>query len=152
MSSIQSALILMAAAQGESGSVVNRFNGFVDEMISRVAEGKSRECFLPRLAAELRGQLEISSLVILRNRFAVAVAVKEYAAAVGAHCAKPLKSTGAGDRFNAGDAFAPLLGGNLEPCSTLGRATAGFFARSAASPSRLKLHRFRREWKDGLTE
>jgi len=137
------------------GPVTLGINGNEANILARLAglmEASTDRADVLRLAGELRERLGLSSVVIHLNKLAVAVAAEEGAAAVGPHCAKPLKSTGAGDRFNAGYVFGLLLGGDLDQCLTLGCATAGLFVRTAGSPSRVELHRFLREWQSGLTE
>lgn len=105
-----------------------------------------------RLATELRTRLGVSTVVIHRNKFAVAAEADGTAAVDGPHCANPRKSTGAGDRFNAGHVFGLLLGCDLEQCLILGCATAGLFVRTAESPDRDSLARFLRSWEAGLPE
>jgi sugar/nucleoside kinase (ribokinase family) len=100
-----------------------------------------------RLAGELRGLLDIHTVVVHRNRFAVAASSAGRTAVVpGPHCANPRKSTGAGDRFNAGYILGLLGDADLEQCLTLGCATAGFFVRAATSASREDLVDFLRRW------
>lgn len=105
-----------------------------------------------RLATELRAHLGVSTVVIHRNKFAVAAEADGTAAVDGPHCANPRKSTGAGDRFNAGYILGLLLGCELEQCLALGCATAGLFIRTARSPDREALVRFLRSWESAAPE
>lgn len=101
-----------------------------------------------RLAADLRRCIGISTVIIHRPRFAVAAGAEEAAQISGPHCAKPLKSTGAGDRFNAGYCLGLLAGGTLRDCLVLGCATSGFFVRNARSASRAELAGFLQNWRE----
>lgn len=105
-----------------------------------------------RLAGELRATLGISTVVIHRNMLAAAAGGHETAIVDGPHCAKPLKSTGAGDRFNAGCVLGLLLRCKLEECLALGCGTAGLFVRIAESPTRKALSDFLRSWEGGCLD
>lgn len=87
------------------------------------------------LAEVLRQRLEISEIVVHQIKFAVVVGVDGTASLQGPYCAQPKKSTGAGDRFNAGYALACLL--DLKPAERLAcaSAVAGLFVRLTRSPS-----------------
>lgn len=93
----------------------------------------------PALAEALRERLRITEVVIHHVRFASASLAGSRATVSSPYCAQPLKSTGAGDRFNAGYALGLMLG--LGPESRLACAcgASGFFVRHARSPSREEL-------------
>jgi hypothetical protein len=99
-------------------------------------EAKSERADCARLATDLRQRLGISTVVIHQTRFAVAAGSDGSAMVSGPHCARPLKSTGAGDRFNAGYCLGLLAQGTLEDCLALGCASSGFFVREARSAGR----------------
>lgn len=101
------------------------------------------------LAAAIREALGVSEIVVHRNHFAVGASGQETAALPGPHCERPKKSTGAGDRFNAGYILGLLAGGALEEKLALGCATAGFFVRQARSASRAELASFLETWEKG---
>lgn len=105
---------------------------------------------LCRGAAAIRRRLDISQVVI-HNRALNAVATVDGAVAVpsGPHCAQPRKSTGAGDRFNAGYCLGLLLGLEAEDRCNLGSASAGCFIRSASSASLDEVIAFLRTWSAG---
>jgi hypothetical protein len=108
---------------------------------------------LPAMAAgaeAIRSRLGLSEVVI-HNRTGNAVAWQGGSAAVepGPHCAVPRKSTGAGDRFNAGYCLGLLLGLEGRDRLDLGSAMAGFFLRSARSASATELAAFLRSWAAG---
>jgi hypothetical protein len=94
------------------------------------------------LAGALRACLGLSEVVIHRPQFAVAAAASEQAALASAFCAHPKKSTGAGDRFNAGFVLGRLLGLEAASRLALGCATAGFFVRQARSATWVELADF----------
>lgn len=108
------------------------------------AAAEADECL--RLAGELRAQLRLAHVMIHRNRFAVAAGGDSRAIVRGPHCARPRKSTGAGDRFNAGYILGLLAGGTLEDCLVLGSATAGYFVRQGRSANLSELQEFLRAW------
>lgn len=136
----------------ECGAVTLGLNGGEANLLARLlgrqeADNDPSDC--SRLAGELRGALGVSSVVIHRNRFAVGATAEETACVPGPHCEKPKKSTGAGDRFNAGFITGLLAGTSLGGCLTLGCATAGFFVREARSASRAELEDFLSKWREG---
>ena len=87
------------------------------------------------LAQALRVRLALSEVVIHCIKFAAVAGPDGDATLVGPYCAEPKKSTGAGDRFNAGYVLGRLL--DLPPLERLicGCATSGLFVRLARSPS-----------------
>jgi sugar/nucleoside kinase (ribokinase family) len=137
------------------GPVTLGLNGNEANIIARLTglreASSDREDSL-RLACHLRDCLKVGTIVIHRNKFAVVVGCDGAAAVDGPHCAKPVKSTGAGDRFNAGYIFGLLNDCGLDQCLTLGCATAGLFVRTAKSPDRRALMEFLRAWNAGLAE
>ena len=98
-------------------------------------------------AARLREHLGLDE-VVLHNREGNAVAWSGGTAAVqpGPRCAIPRKSTGAGDRFNAGYCLGLLLG--LAPADRLdlGSAVAGVFLRRGRSGTKAELEAFLAAW------
>lgn len=137
------------------GPVTLGLNGNEANILARLTglqEASPQRDDVQRLAGELRRTLGISAVVIHRNKIAVASGGDGIAAVDGPHCAQPIKSTGAGDRFNAGYILGLLLGCELEQCLTLGCAIAGLFVRTASSPDRDALVRFLRSWESGVPE
>lgn len=102
-----------------------------------------------RLAGELAGKMSISAVVVHKLKFAASYAAGSAHCVTGPFCDKPLKSTGAGDRFNAGYCLGLLAGAAPETCLTLGCAVSGFFVRNAQSPSRDDLAGFLAHWEAG---
>lgn len=98
------------------------------------------------LAAELRQRLGLRQVVIHLTRRAAAADRTGVVSIEGPFCATPVKSTGAGDRFNAGYAAGLLLGGSLADCLALGCASAGFFVRNARSGSPEELAALLEAW------
>lgn len=85
-------------------------------------------------AERLQARLAISEVVIHTHRFAVNASASGTAWANGPYCARPLKSTGAGDRFNAGYALGLILDLDAEARLLLGNTVSGCYVRSARSP------------------
>lgn len=102
---------------------------------------------LAATASALRARIGVSE-VILHNRSGNAVAWDGGALAVpaGPHCATPVKSTGAGDRFNAGYGLGLVLGLDAAQRLDLGSAVAGVFLRQGRSASRAELLDFLDQW------
>lgn len=99
-----------------------------------------------RLAEELHRQLALSMTVIHRHGFAIGVSREATAHVPSFHCPRPRKTTGAGDRFNAGFIFGVLSGADLDVSLAVGCACAGFFVREARSPTREELVDFLLAW------
>ena len=93
-------------------------------------------------AQSLRERLGIAEVVIHHNRFAAVAGADGMATDLGAHCAKPRKSTGAGDRFNAGYCLGLLLQLDARSRLTCAHASAGFFVRRARSATLRELADF----------
>jgi len=102
-----------------------------------------------RQAAALREVLGISRVVVHRNSFAVSAAADGGFIQAGPYCPNPRKSTGAGDRFNAGFCLGlALLLADAEALA-LGCAAAGFFVRNARSATSQELLGFLHSWAAG---
>jgi sugar/nucleoside kinase (ribokinase family) len=97
-------------------------------------------------AAMLRESLGISEVVIHGQKYAAMAAATGPATAWGPYCPQPKKSTGAGDRFNAGYALGLLL--ELPPATRLQLATAtsGLYVREGRSPTLGELAAFIERW------
>jgi len=133
------------------GAVTLGLNGNEANVLARLlglAEGKPEMEDSRRLAGAMRGRIGISTVVIHQTRFAAGAGPDGSAMVPGPHCAKPLKSTGAGDRFNAGYCVGLLARGTIEDCLMLGCACSGFFVRQARSASRGELGEFLGRWKE----
>lgn len=97
-------------------------------------------------AAELREAIGINEIVIHARQYATVADSSGAYSGRGPYCEKPLKSTGAGDRFNAGYALALLL--DLAPVEriALATATSGLYVRTGHSPNLDELIAFLRQW------
>lgn len=94
------------------------------------------------LAENLRDKLKVSSVVIHHIKSAALASPEGGVTLAGPYCPKPKKSTGAGDRFNAGYALALLV--DLPPLERLLCAcgASGYFVREARSASLCELASF----------
>lgn len=101
-------------------------------------------------ATALRARLEISRVVIHRIPFAVSADADGGFVQVGPFCPNPKKSTGAGDRFNAGICLGLALGWDASEALALACGTSGFFVRNARSASQRELGDFLRQWAAGF--
>lgn len=96
-------------------------------------------------ATRLRDALSLDTVVIHPREGAGAADVRGNAAWFdGPLTGKPMLSTGAGDHFNAGFAFAQLSGLPLGLCLAVGCAVSGAYVRDAASPDVPRLAAFLR--------
>jgi sugar/nucleoside kinase (ribokinase family) len=102
-----------------------------------------------RQADALRAILGISRVVIHHIPFAVSATAEGGFTQPGPYCPNPKKSTGAGDRFNAGFTLGLALGFGDADCLALGCAAAGFFVRNARSATLDELGAFLRSWAAG---
>jgi hypothetical protein len=101
-------------------------------------------------AQELRGALGISQVVVHNAKItAVADSAGAIACVPGPFCERPRKTTGAGDRFNAGYCLGLMLGLEAEPRLALASATSGFFIRQARSATLADTVRFVEDWSHG---
>jgi sugar/nucleoside kinase (ribokinase family) len=100
-------------------------------------------------ARTLRRAMGISQVTLHGIRLAATAGVAGEALASGPYTPSPKKSTGAGDRFNAGYCLGQLLDLDAEQRLLLGNATSGFFVRHARSASRDELVAFIRAWAAG---
>ncbi|MBC8126584.1 MAG: carbohydrate kinase [Gloeobacteraceae cyanobacterium ES-bin-144] len=103
-------------------------------------------------AVALRDLLGISRVVIHRIPFAVSASVEGGFTQPGPYCANPKKSTGAGDRFNAGFCLGLALALGDAESLALGCAVSGFFVRNARSASQPELVGFLRNWDTGTPD
>jgi sugar/nucleoside kinase (ribokinase family) len=86
-------------------------------------------------AQGIQHTLGIQEVVIHAHKFAVLAGENERARAEGPYCPTPKKSTGAGDRFNAGYALGLLLDLPPEDRLLLGCASSGLYVRLGKSPT-----------------
>lgn len=134
-----------------SGSVTLGLNGNEANILCRlhglaVADREATPDQTLAQAGALREHLEISRVIIHRLRFAVSSDADEDFIQPGPHCQRPKKSTGAGDRFNAGVCLGLALGCTAADALALGCGTAGFFVRNARSANQCELADFLRQW------
>ncbi|MBC2603845.1 PfkB family carbohydrate kinase [Puniceicoccus vermicola] len=97
-------------------------------------------------AASLRKALGLHTVIIHSIRYAVGASAKESTEVWGPYCENPKKSTGAGDRFNAGYALGKVLERPLRDALQLAVASSGFFVRHGHSATSDDLCQFLRDW------
>jgi sugar/nucleoside kinase (ribokinase family) len=100
-------------------------------------------------AAALREALGVEQVVVHAHAYAVCAENGRATAVDGPYCASPRKSTGAGDRFNAGYALGLMLQLPVRSCLHTAVAGSGFFVRNARSASSDELATFVRAWAAG---
>ena len=112
----------------------------------QLGEGSDDPESIMRLAAKIRRELKIGTVVIHPTRRA-ACATKEGEWCVeGPYIENPIITTGAGDHFNAGFSAGQQLGLSLEACLTVGVSFSGYYVRTAKSPSLNDIDNFLRNW------
>lgn len=121
------------------GTVTLGLNQNEANILSNLCNAKASSSVDPdqalQLALELRDLVQIDSVIIHSTRYAAGCHGSDAAAVLGPYCESPVKSTGAGDRFNAGYALGCIL--NLDMLSRLqiACATSGSFVRIGRSPT-----------------
>jgi hypothetical protein len=101
------------------------------------------------LCSRLRDKLQLSEVVIHCIKGAAVASDDGSEWVDGPYTAKPKKSTGAGDRFNAGYCLGRLLNLPAKDRLLLGNATSGFFVRNARSGSLAEIAFLLDEWGNG---
>lgn len=116
--------------------------------------GKSKEDFenVLEVAEFLKGQIQISEIVIHPVKEASGCSRKEKASVQGPYCEKPKLTTGAGDNFNAGFILGRMLGFDLEESLLMGTANSGFYVREARSATYQELQQFIENWSENKLE
>jgi len=134
-----------------SGPVTLGLNGNEANILARLLglDPAQEEEDCKRLAGELRKKIRVSTIVIHTLKFAVSAGPHGGFSTQGPFCERPIKSTGAGDRFNAGYCLGLLAGAAPEDCLSLGCGVSGYFVRNAQSPSREKIADFLKKWAEG---
>lgn len=103
-------------------------------------------------AFALRNILCINRVVIHRIPFAVSSSASDGFFQASRFCPNPKKSTGAGDRFNAGFCLGLALALGDAESLALGCAASGFFVRNARSSSHHELVNFLQRWAAGSAD
>ena len=102
-------------------------------------------------ARDIRAALTLDCVVVHPREGAGAATAGEVAWFWGPFTPNPRLSTGAGDHFNGGFAFAQTLGLSLEESLATGCGTSGVYVRDAASPTRARLVEFLRDLPEPLS-
>jgi sugar/nucleoside kinase (ribokinase family) len=107
---------------------------------------------LPEQARMLRESLNLEQVVVHAQEAAACATAESTEMVDGPYCRDPLKSTGAGDRFNAGYALGLMLGLSEREILLLAVASSGFFVRNAFSAGLDELARFLVNWEKGMLD
>lgn len=114
-------------------------------------DANNNEENMTQLTFALREKLDIFEVVThgIHNN---CVAGRDYVQGgiSGPYCESPKKSTGAGDRFNAGYCLGHLMQANPQECLQLGIASSGYFVRSAESATIDNMAQCIEQWADGI--
>ncbi|MCC5830036.1 MAG: hypothetical protein JJU36_11365 [Phycisphaeraceae bacterium] len=129
------------------GGNLNEANAIASALDISTAEEEPEA--LMRQAESIRRMLGIDEVVTHCLKSAAMAGAEGVTFAQGPFCPRPIKSTGAGDRFNAGYCVGHLL--DVEPTGrlTLGKAGSGYFVRHARSAAVAELVDFLRRWERG---
>lgn len=144
-------LVALSAFQRHAGTVfggnLNEANVLAD-LLGLPQSDEDLEAMQAQAAA-IRSALQIDCVVTHAVRGAVAATADETAGVEGPYTTHPRRSTGAGDRFNAGFCTGLLLDLPLEDRLLTGCACSGWFVRAGASGGLTDLAAFLRAWQDG---
>lgn len=151
---VRAALALLPDLAGQ-GKLTLGVNGNEANLIARllgVAEATDQVDSISAQAKALRDALGVDEVVVHWIKFAAVAGADGEASVSGPYCAQPRKSTGAGDRFNAGYVLGQLFKLPPEERLLLATASSGFFVRAARSASLTELAEFLRRWESGKLE
>ncbi|HRY50043.1 MAG TPA: PfkB family carbohydrate kinase [Candidatus Paceibacterota bacterium] len=155
--SIEDIRTMMETLSGfeESCMTVLGLNGNEANVLAKVAgipmAGDNPEQVLSQ-TNHLRDHLNISQIVVHCQKFACFADRTQSATVSGPYCPNPKKSTGAGDRFNAGYCCGLFLGMSPEKTMLLASAASGYFVRHAKSASVPALADFIQQWAENKLE
>lgn len=135
---------LTLGLNGNEADILCRLHDLPIAAVDACPEETLQQAFL------LREMLGISRVVIHRIPFAVSAYADGGFTQAGPYCPHPKKSTGAGDRFNAGWCFGHAHGFGDPAALALACASSGFFVRHARSADPCELATFLRHWAAGL--
>ncbi len=102
-----------------------------------------------RAGAALREVVKTEMVVIHSQRRAACATADGTWAVDGAYTSRPVRTTGVGDRFNAGVCAGLLSGMEARACLLSGCAAGGFFVRNGRCGSARELAGMCREWAEG---
>jgi sugar/nucleoside kinase (ribokinase family) len=131
------------------GSVVLGLNGNEANILAKIVGLPTADDEIDAVraqAAALREKLAVTQVVTHCVKFAAGASEQGAWATPGPYCPNPKKSTGAGDRFNAGYICGLLLGLPVNLSLAVGCASSGFFVREARSAAPSELAAFLESW------
>lgn len=94
----------------------------------------------------------IPEIVVHPRTTAAAVGPDGEGEVEGPYCANPKLTTGAGDHFNGGYAFARAMGLVPQHAVVVGKAVSGFYVRQGRGPSRDEAVAFLKKWAEGTLD
>lgn len=131
----------------EAGELIREFSGYLDTVLSlnqNEAETLAKSLKITfeenaALAAELRKRLACEMVVIHLLDRAFCASEAGVVCHVGRQIQEPRLSTGGGDNFNAGFAFALFQGMSPEEALMVANGVSGFYVSQGRSPDREEL-------------
>lgn len=138
---VRDMLAELGAIDRECGKVilglnVNEANAVASHSGIPTASSGDDATAVTELAKKLANTVGISEISIHALHFAVsATRAGDAALLPTCFCSNPMKSVGAGDRFNSGYCLGEILGLSISDKVLLGNASSGFFVRNARSPT-----------------
>ena len=143
-------MLAVLSRYGEHGEVTLGLNQNEANILSNLTGGKHAAATDPETATiqatELRTALGLHAVVIHSIRYAVGTDSNGAARIWGPYCENPKKSTGAGDRFNAGYALGQILDLPMESALQLAVSSSGYFVREGHSANLNDLIQFIRDF------
>lgn len=110
---------------------------------------------LPGMRARIRRLIAatgIPEIVVHPRTTAAAVGPEGDGEIEGPYCAAPKLTTGAGDHFNGGYAFARAMGLAPRHAVVVGKSVSGFYVREGRGPSRDEAVAFLKRWAAGTLD
>ena len=137
---IQEALYLAGRFSGRRTTVLSMNTSEASQFAKTL--GQAGENDPADIAEYLLNATGIDYVVIHTSSSALAIGKDCQLSCEGFYTSHPAISTGGGDNFNAGLGYALVNGMNLAQGLLMGNATAGYYVRNGASPSRKQLVNF----------
>lgn len=119
------------------------------EFLGGEFRGKKAPAEVTKLAAFIRGKIEVDKVIIHPNDGAVCSGKEGTIYVPGPYCREPLISTGAGDNFGAGCLAASLKGLDDRGIILTGVCASGHFVRSGRSASFKEMATLLDYWQKG---
>lgn len=148
---LQTLIRFQEHGQAVLGVNLNEANAVADALDIDPVEHEDEQA-VAALTEAIRSRLGIHQVVTHCLKLAAMADAQCCHTAPGPYCPSPIRSTGAGDRFNAGYCAGMLLELSPQQCLILGKAASGHFVRHARSATPHELADFLEHWAAGTLD